>query len=40
MNIVSEFIENNGEDMETQEEMSEEKRKQGCEAKVFKIFFR
>ncbi len=36
ISIASEFIENNGEDVEYQKDMSEEKRKQDCETKAFK----
>ena len=36
VSIASEFIENNGEDAESQKNMSEEKRKQDCEAEAFK----
>ena len=36
VSIASEFIENNGEDAESQKKMSEEKRKQDCETKAFK----
>lgn len=36
VSIGSEFIENNGEDAESQKNMSEEKRKQDCETKAFK----
>ena len=36
VSIVSEFIENDGEDAESQKGMSEEKRKQDCETKAFK----
>ena len=36
VSIASEFIENNGEDAESQKNLSEEKRKQDCETKAFK----
>ena len=36
ISVASEFIENNGEDAESQKDMSEEKRKQDCETKAFK----
>lgn len=36
VSIGSEFIENNGEDAESQKDLSEEKRKQDCETKAFK----
>ncbi|MDE7351605.1 MAG: hypothetical protein K2O06_00935 [Acetatifactor sp.] len=36
VSMASEFIENNGEDAESQKYMSEEKRKQDCETKAFK----
>lgn len=36
ISIASEFIENNGEDAESQEVVSEEERKQDCETKAFK----
>ena len=36
VSIASEFIENDGEDAESQKGMSEEKRKQDCETKAFK----
>lgn len=36
VSIGSEFIENNGEDAESQKGLSEEKRKQDCETKAFK----
>lgn len=36
VSIGSEFIENNGEDAESQKELSEEKHKQDCETKAFK----
>lgn len=36
VSIASEFIENTGEDSETQKEMSEAERKQDCETKAFK----
>lgn len=36
VSIASEFIENNGEDAQSQRNMSEEKRKQDCETKAFK----
>lgn len=36
VSIGSEFIENNGEDAESQKELSEEERKQDCETKAFK----
>lgn len=36
ISIASEFIENNGEDAESQKNMSEEKRKQDCETKAFR----
>ena len=36
VSIASEFIENDGENAGTQQEMSEEKRKQDCEIKAFK----
>lgn len=34
--VASEFIENNGEEAQSQETMGEEKRKQDCETKAFK----